>query len=110
MDVFLVNTGWTGGSYGTGSRMKLRYTRAMVEAALQGELSNTDTEIDPIFGLAMPVRCPGVPDELLNPRHAWEDKDAYDQTAKQLATQFIENFKRFDHAKEAVRLAGPIQL
>lgn len=109
VDVFLVNTGWTGGSYGTGSRMKLRYTRAMVEAALQGELSNADTEIDPVFGLAMPVRCPGVPDELLNPRHAWEDKDSYDITAKHLASQFIENFKRFDSVKEAIRLAGPIK-
>ncbi len=71
VDVFLVNTGWTGGSYGTGSRMKLRYTRAMVEAALQGELNQVETETDPIFGLHLPSRCPGVPDELLNPRNAW---------------------------------------
>ncbi len=68
VDVFLVNTGWTGGSFGVGSRMKLSYTRSMVEAALQGELNNVETSVDPVFGLHMPVRCPGVPDELLNPR------------------------------------------
>lgn len=107
VDVFLVNTGWTGGSYGTGSRMKLRYTRAMVEAALQGELNQVETETDPIFGLHMPTRCPGVPDELMNPRNAWADKEAYDQTAKSLANQFADNFSRFSSAKESIKQAGP---
>ncbi|AIC95359.1 MULTISPECIES: phosphoenolpyruvate carboxykinase (ATP) [Shouchella] len=107
VDVFLVNTGWTGGSYGTGSRMKLRYTRAMVEAALQGELNQVETETDPIFGLRLPSRCPGVPDELLNPRNAWVDKAAYDKTANALASKFADNFVRFSSAKASIQQAGP---
>ncbi|WP_078392006.1 phosphoenolpyruvate carboxykinase (ATP) [Shouchella patagoniensis] len=106
--VFLVNTGWTGGSFGVGSRMKLNYTRSMVEAALQGELINVEMSVDPVFGLHMPVRCPGVPDELLNPRHAWTDKLLYDETAQKLAAKFNENFRRFSSAKVSIQKAGPL--
>ena len=78
----MLNTGWTGGPYGVGSRMKLAYTRAMVTAALNGELANVEYEKDPIFGLAVPKTCPNVPAEVLNPRSTWADKDAYDESAK----------------------------
>lgn len=94
-NVFLVNTGWTGGSYGEGSRMKLSYTRTMVRAAIDGKLDNVFTEQDPFFGLSMPTQIEGVPTEVLNPRNAWADKDAYDQKAKELAGMFHENFKKF---------------
>lgn len=107
VQVFLVNTGWTGGSYGTGTRIKLAYTRAMVEAALQGKLDEIETVCDPIFGLYVPTHCPGVPDELLTPRRVWKDEAAYEATALQLAKQFHENFSAFPAAKDSVRLAGP---
>ncbi len=91
--VWLINTGWTGGAYGTGSRMKLRYTRAMIEAAFNGQLKNF--EVDPIFGLEVPTACPDVPSEILNPRETWKDKIAYDAQATKLKTMFDENFKKF---------------
>ncbi len=93
--VWLVNTGWSGGPYGVGSRMKIAYTRAMVHAALNGELNDMPTELDPIFGLPMPIACPGVPNEVLNPHHTWTDQDAYDQKARELAALFVKNFKQF---------------
>ena len=74
----MLNTGWTGGPYGVGSRMKLAYTRAMVTAALNGDLANVEYETDPIFGLAVPKTCPNVPEEVLNPRNTWADKAAYE--------------------------------
>jgi phosphoenolpyruvate carboxykinase (ATP) len=106
--VWLVNTGWTGGPYGEGSRMKLAHTRAMVRAALAGELDDVETATAPFFGLKIPTRVPGVPSEVLNPRDTWGDKDAYDAQAAKLAGLFAENFERFaDRVPESVRNAGP---
>ncbi|SHI00905.1 phosphoenolpyruvate carboxykinase (ATP) [Virgibacillus chiguensis] len=106
-NVFLVNTGWTGGSYGVGKRMKLSYTRAMIHAALEGELHGVETTKDQVFGLEIPMHVPGVPDEVLIPKNTWQDKAAYDQTAKQLAMKFHENFKQFTEAREDIANAGP---
>lgn len=107
-DVYLVNTGWTGGDYHSGSRMKLAYTRTMVQAALRGELRHAETTQDPIFGLHVPVSIADVPAELLMPENAWEDKTAYKQKAHELAVQFHRNFAKFDFIDEAVRQAGPL--
>ncbi|HLQ95176.1 MAG TPA: phosphoenolpyruvate carboxykinase (ATP) [Pseudogracilibacillus sp.] len=106
-NVFLVNTGWTGGPYGTGNRMKLSYTRAMIHAALEGELNTVETKQEEIFGLHMPTHIPGVPDEVLFPRDTWEDKEKYDQTAQELAQKFHDNFKKFSHATDEIKQAGP---
>ncbi|MDK2820830.1 MAG: phosphoenolpyruvate carboxykinase [Clostridia bacterium] len=105
--VFLVNTGWTGGPYGVGNRMKLKYTRAMVSAALNGELENVEFRPDPVFGIMIPQSCPGVPSEVLNPRNTWADKEKYDATARKLAGLFIENFSKFKNVPDAIRNAGP---
>ena len=106
--VWLVNTGWTGGPAGVGSRMKLGYTRAMVQALLRGELAHVRTETDPVFGLHVPTAIPGVPSEVLKPRDTWSDKAAYDIQAAKLAGMFRENFKKFEQAVGAeVRAAGP---
>jgi phosphoenolpyruvate carboxykinase (ATP) len=94
--VWLVNTGWTGGPAGVGKRMYLPYTRAMIKAALTGALDNVPTRIDPSFSLEVPVECPGVPSELLDPRSTWADPDAYDEQAKKLTARFQENFKQFE--------------
>lgn len=105
---WLVNTGWSGGPYGVGSRMKLAYTRAMVGAAVEGKLASVDTKKDDVFGLAIPTSVPDVPSELLMPRDTWADKAAYDKQAAKLAQEFRENFKRFDKsASAAVKNAGP---
>ncbi|ASS86889.1 phosphoenolpyruvate carboxykinase (ATP) [Geobacillus lituanicus] len=107
--VFLVNTGWTGGAYGVGSRMKLAYTRAMVQAAVEGELDNVETVKDPIFGLAIPTRVPGVPDDVLQPQNTWADKQAYEQKAKELAQKFRANFQKFAHIDPSIeKLGGPL--
>ncbi|GGJ99637.1 phosphoenolpyruvate carboxykinase [ATP] [Lentibacillus kapialis] len=106
--VFLVNTGWTGGAYGFGQRIKLSYTRAMVHAALEGELNSIETVTDKIFGLEAPMHVPGVPDEVLVPRNTWSDKEAYDAEAKALAMKFHDNFSKFNKASEEIRNAGPI--
>ncbi|MDN7227169.1 phosphoenolpyruvate carboxykinase (ATP) [Planococcus sp. N064] len=95
VDVFLVNTGWTGGEYGVGNRMKLSYTRTMVRAAIKGELHDVETEQEAIFGLQIPKQIEGVPANILNPRDAWADKESYDQKAKELSQKFQENFKKF---------------
>lgn len=95
VDVWLINTGWSGGPYGVGSRMKIRYTRAMVNAALSGELKNVEYATDPIFGVQVPTSCPNVPPEVLIPRNTWADPAAYDVQAKKLAQMFNENFKEF---------------
>jgi len=106
--VWLVNTGWNGGPYGVGSRMKIAYTRAMVRAALNGDLDNVPTELDPIFGLPIPIACPGVPAEVLNPRNTWVDQDAYDQKAHELAALFGRNFEQFKaQVTRDVITAGP---
>lgn len=107
--VFLVNTGWTGGEYGTGSRMKLSFTRSMVQAALNGELNNVETIKDDIFGLDIPLHVPGVPDEVLQPNKTWENEDAYYVKANELATKFKENFSKFATVnKEIEILGGPL--
>jgi phosphoenolpyruvate carboxykinase (ATP) len=95
VSVWLVNTGWTGGTYGEGSRMKLKFTRAMITAALNNEFEKITFETHPVFGVAMPVSCPNVPSEILNPGNTWSDKNAYDEKAKYLAGLFIKNFEKY---------------
>ncbi len=105
---WLVNTGWTGGPHGEGSRMKIQYTRAMLNAALSGKLDNVETQKDPFFNLNVPVSCDGVPKEVLNPRNTWKNKDKYDEMAKKLANMFIENFKEFEEGtSKEIQNAGP---
>src|SRR5678815_269282 len=107
-DVWLVNTGWTGGAFGVGKRMKLSHTRAMVHSLLRGDLHSAALDKDPIFGLEVPKHIAGVPDDVLNPRNTWPDKNAYDEQAKKLAGMFRENFSKFEkHVSDAVRAAGP---
>ncbi|MBG9448288.1 phosphoenolpyruvate carboxykinase [Cytobacillus firmus] len=107
--VFLVNTGWTGGEYGVGERMKLAYTRAMVEAALEGELNNVETIKDEIFGLEIPQHVTGVPDEVLQPNKTWADQAAYEAKAIELAAKFRENFKKFTSVSSDIEeKGGPI--
>ncbi len=109
-DCWLVNTGWTGGPFGVGSRMKIAHTRAMVRAALDGSLRDVRTAADPTFGLRVPESCPGVPPEVLNPRNTWQDKDAYDRAAKDLARRFRENFKSYeDYVGEEVKAVNPAE-
>jgi phosphoenolpyruvate carboxykinase (ATP) len=105
--VWLINTGWTGGPYGVGSRMKLPYTRAMVTAALSGALDPVQSNTDPIFGIAVPQSCPEVPADILNARGTWNDPTAYDQQARKLADLFIKNFEQFTTASAEVKAAGP---
>ncbi len=107
-NVWLINTGWTGGPYGVGKRFKLPYTRAMVRAAILGELNNVETVTDEIFGLHLPVHCPGVPDEVLQPQMTWSDKAAYVEQAKKLVERFEKNFEQFkDSVDDEVVKAGP---
>jgi len=107
-NVWLVNTGWTGGAYGSGHRMKIAYTRAMVAAALDGSLDDVETVADPIFGVHIPVSVPGVPDEVLQPRNTWSDVREFDKQAKKLAQMFIDNFKEFEgEVSDEVVAAGP---
>jgi phosphoenolpyruvate carboxykinase (ATP) len=109
VDVWLVNTGWSGGPYGVGQRIKISYTRAMINAALNGELRDIPTTRDPNFGIAVPTSCPNVPAEVLNPRNTWADKAAYDTQARALARMFIDNFKAFaGEVSSEVNLAGPV--
>ena len=103
---WLVNTGWSGGAFGVGKRMSLKHTRALVNAALDGRLDRVKFVTESAFGLSIPVRCPDVPAEILNPRNVWANKAAYDRQAANLADRFEKNFKQFD-APEAVRAAGP---
>ena len=108
INVWLINTGWSGGAYGVGSRMKLSYTRAMITAALNGELNNVTFETHPVFGYAMPTACPNVPVELLNPRNTWSDKSAYDAQANKLANMFVKNFEQFANGvSEEILSAAP---
>jgi phosphoenolpyruvate carboxykinase (ATP) len=108
VDCWLINTGWSGGPFGTGSRIRIAHTRAMIRAALDGALAAVPMVSDPLFGLNVPSSCPEVPPEVLSPRNTWTDTSAYDATARQLADAFRKNFKQFeDSASEAVRRAGP---
>jgi phosphoenolpyruvate carboxykinase (ATP) len=107
-NVWLVNTGWTGGPYGVGTRMRIQHTRAMIRAALSGALDGVGFERDPVFNLEVPKSCAGVPDEVLSPRNTWADKAGYDAQARKLAAMFAENFKRFEAGvSPEVRAAGP---
>ena len=106
--VWLVNTGWTGGPYGTGERMNIAHTRSMVRAALDGSLASVPTRTDPIFGVEVPTACPEVPARFLDPRATWSDPDAYDRQARQLARMFADNFEKYaDGVSEAIRAVGP---
>ena len=104
--VWLINTVWTGGAYGTGSRMKLKYTRAMITAALNGELDAVPFVNHDVFGIAIPQECPNVPAEILNPRNTWEDKALYDVKAVELAQKFKANFEKFEEFANEEILAG----
>ena len=103
----MINTGWVGGSYGVGKRIPLKYTRAMINAAINGDLDYVGYETDPFFNLNMPKFCPGVPQELLNPKTTWLDKEDYDKTAQKLVKMFQENFKQYTNFPDAVVNAGP---
>jgi len=106
--VWLLNTGWTGGAYGTGHRHKIAHTRAMVSAILSGRLARAECDVDPVFGLSIPCEIHGVPAEVLNTRNTWADKNAYDEQARKLADMFRRNFEKFgSFASEAVKAAGP---
>jgi phosphoenolpyruvate carboxykinase (ATP) len=106
--VWLVNTGWTGGPYGTGSRMKIGLTRAMITAALSGALDSVAFDRDPIFNVDVPTTCPGVPPDVLKPRSTWPNSAAYDAQASKLAHMFADNFKTFESDVAAdVKAAGP---
>jgi phosphoenolpyruvate carboxykinase (ATP) len=106
--VWLVNTGWTGGPFGTGERMNIAHTRSMVRAALDGSLVKVPTRRDPIFGVEVPTSCPDVPDRFLDPRATWSDPDAYDRQARQLARMFADNFVAYaDGVGDLIEAAGP---
>ena len=105
--VYLINTGWSGGPYGVGERIKIEYSRAMVTAALTGSLDIVKFSHNDIFNLDVPTECPNVPSEVLEPRNMWIDKDAYDLSAKKLAQMFVDNFKKFENVSNEIRLAGP---
>lgn len=108
VNVWLVNTGWSGGPYGVGSRMSLKYTRAMITAAMNGELNNVEFKPHTVFGVLKPQSCPGVPAEILNPRETWADKEAYDKKANELAQLFVKNFEKYaDKANDEIRAAAP---
>jgi len=104
--VWLINTGWSGGEYGTGDRIKLKYTRAMITAALEGKLDNVDYTTHEIFGLAMPNECENVPTDMLNPKNTWDDKSAYDAKANHLAGEFVKNFAQFESDANADIMAA----
>jgi len=109
VNVWLINTGWSGGAYGTGKRMKLKYTRAMITAALNGELNDVEFTNHDVFGLSMPNECPNVPSDLLDPKSTWDDKAAYDQKANQLAEYFVNNFEKYaDTANAETMAATPV--
>ncbi|KKM09471.1 phosphoenolpyruvate carboxykinase [Clostridiales bacterium PH28_bin88] len=105
--VYLINTGWSGGPYGTGQRISLKYTRAMVSAALEGRLDEVAYRPDPVFNVLVPEACPGVPAEVLQPRNTWSDQQAYDQKANELAGRFMDNFAKFSGVSREVAMAGP---
>jgi len=108
--VWMINTGWSAGPYGKGSRMKLAYTRSMITAALEGQLDNVEYTTHPVFKMEMPTSCPGVPAEILNPRSTWPDKTAYDKMADELASWFINNFAKYaDGVSEEIRAAAPVR-
>ena len=107
--VWLVNTGWTGGPYGTGERMNIAHTRSMVRAALDGRLAAVPPRTDPTFGVEVPLDCPDVPARFLDPRSTWADTAAYDRQARQLAAMFAANFAAYaDGVSDEIRASGPV--
>ncbi len=105
---WLVNTGWSGGAFGTGSRIKLAHTRAIIDAIHSGELAKAETIVEPQFGLEIPRHCPGVPDNILQPKNTWKSAEEYHRTADKLIAQFHANFAKYsDYADDEVRNAGP---
>ncbi|MEK0319914.1 MAG: phosphoenolpyruvate carboxykinase (ATP) [Nitrosopumilus sp.] len=106
-EVYLVNTGWSGGPYGIGKRIKIQYSRAMITAALSGALDTVKYNHDDLFNLSVPSEVDGVPSEILDPKNTWDDKDSYDFSAKKLAQMFVENFKKFEHVSSEIVDAGP---
>jgi len=106
VNVWMVNTGWTGGPYGIGTRMKLKYTRAMISAVLEGKLNSVAFQADSVFGMSVPLECPNVPADILNPRNTWSDKSEYDAKARFLANLFIKNFDKYKDGATAEVLAG----
>jgi phosphoenolpyruvate carboxykinase (ATP) len=108
VNVWMINTGWSGGAYGVGKRMKLDFTRSMITAALDGQLDTIEFEEHPVFGMQIPMNCPNVPTEILNPRNTWADKEAYDAMAKNLANQFVKNFEKYASGVSAeIKAAAP---
>jgi len=105
--VYLINTGWSGGPYGIGKRINIKYTRNMVTAALTGKLDIVKYRHDDIFNLDVPTSCTDVPSEILDPRNTWVEKDAYDLSARKLARMFVENFKKFGETPQEILDAGP---
>ena len=106
VSIWMVNTGWTGGPFGTGSRIELHLTRAMISAALDDKLDDITYQTDPVFGLAIPTSCPGVQAEILDPRNTWTDKNAYDTAARTLAQLFITNFEKYAAGVDEETLAA----
>ena len=100
-NVWLVNTGWSGGAFGSGSRISLKYTRAIIDAIHSGELANASFSEDPVFGFAVPDNCPQVPSEILSPRGTWSDPEAFDKAARELATKFRNNFRNYEDMASA---------
>ena len=108
VNVWLINTGWSGGGYGVGKRISLKYTRAMITAILNGELDNAEYKEHVVFGLNMPTSCPNVPSEILSPKNTWTDKNAYDAKANELADAFNKNFVQFaENANKEILAAAP---
>ena len=105
--VYLVNTGWSGGAYGVGKRIKIKYSRAMITAALTGKLDIIKYRHDDTFNLDIPTEVEGVPSEILDPKNTWVDKDSYEMSARKLAQMFVENFKKFENVSEDIIDAGP---
>ena len=105
--VYLINTGWSGGPYGVGKRINIKYSRAMVTAALTGALDIVKFRHNDVFNLDIPLECPNVPSNILDPKNTWVDKDSYDLSAKKLAQMFVENFSKFENVADDIRLAGP---
>ena len=108
VNCWLLNTGWVGGPYGIGKRISIRYTRSLLNALLDGDLSRVEYTIDPVFGFRVPKSCPGIPDEVLNPASSWKNQDEYMRKYLTLASRFIDNMKKFeDSTPSEVVNAGP---
>jgi phosphoenolpyruvate carboxykinase (ATP) len=106
--VYLINTGWSGGPYGIGARIKIKYSRAMITAALTGELDQVEYRHDELFNLDIPTKVNGVPPEILDPKNTWNDRNSYQNSAKSLAKMFMENFEKFNDVSPEIKHAGPI--